>query len=116
MHDTGRILIRLSWLCLLGWQIIWHALAPLLPAGNHNWAVAAIALLPLLPFTPGVLKLRQRTLIYGMFIVMIYFIIGIMETWANPEQRSVAVVQVVLSCLYFVGLVLFNRPRRSQPD
>jgi len=110
IRNTGRHLLRWSWVGLLLWQILWHALLPLLAAAKSHWILAIIALLPLLPFTPGVMKTRHRSLVLAMFVVMIYFVIGVMECWANAEQRIEAIVQILLCCSYFGGLVLFNRP------
>ena len=78
--------------------------------------MALVALAPLLPLTPGVLHLRHRSLVWGMFLLMLYFIIGIMEGWANAPQRVAALVQVALCCGYFAGLVLVNRPGTRPPD
>jgi uncharacterized membrane protein len=116
IQHTGRFLLRLSWSGLLLWQIIWHAMLPVLPAGNRNWTLAIIALIPLLPLTPGVIKARHRSLVLGMFLVMVYFIIGVMETWSNADQRIAAIVQIVMTCMYFTGLVMFNRPVQGPPD
>jgi uncharacterized membrane protein len=116
LNQSGRILLQLSWSGLMLWQLIWHAMLPLTGTGNSNWTLAIIAILPFLPLTPGVLKTRHRSLVLGMFLVMIYFILGVMETWANAEQRMAASVQVAITCFYFVGLVMFNRPVPPPPD
>ena len=62
------------------------------------------------------MKARQSGLTWGMFLMMIYFIIGVTETWSNTEQRIAAAVQTALACGFFLGLVLFNRPVRAEPD
>ena len=62
------------------------------------------------------MKASDRGLAWGMFLMMIYFIIGVTETWSNAEQRIAAVVQTALACGFFLGLVLFNRPERVKPD
>lgn len=112
-RNTGRLLIRLCWAGLLLWQLSWHALIPE-PAGNSNWILALVAVIPLLPLTPGVMKNQHKSLAWGMFLVMLYFIVGVMETWSNPPQRLPAITQIILTCGFFLGLVLFNRPVREQ--
>lgn len=112
-QNTGRKLIRLSWAGLVIWQLAWHALIPE-PGGSANWILALIAIVPLIPLTPGVMNNRHRALAWGMFLAMLYFIVGVMETWSNPPQRMAAIVQIVLSCGFFLGLVLFNRPVQGQ--
>ena len=114
-QKTGRYLLRLSWSGLMVWQLAWHALLPA-PGGNANWILALIAMVPLLPLTRGVMRQSNRSLELGMFLLMIYFIIGVMEAWSNPAQRLAAVLQVVLCVCYFVGLVLFRRPAQARQN
>ena len=112
-RNAGRLLIRLCWAGLLVWQLAWHALIPE-PAGSSNWILALIAFIPLLPLTPGVMKNRHKALAWGMFLAMLYFIVGVMEAWSNPPQRLPAIAQIILTCGFFLGLVLFNRPAPGQ--
>ena len=114
-QKTGLHLLRLSWTGLLAWQLTWHALLPA-PGGSENWILALIAIVPLLPLTKGVMKKSYRSLVLGMFLLTVYFIIGVMETWSSPDQRVAALIQVVLCCCFFAGLVLFNRPTQAQQD
>ena len=107
--------MRWSWAGLALWQLAWHALLPS-PAGNENWTLAIFAVIPLLPLTTGVLRASHRSLVLGIFLVMLYFIVGVMEIWSNPDQRLAAIVQVVLACAYFLGVVLFNRPVQAAAD
>ena len=95
--------------------MLWHALIPV-PAGNENWIMAIVALIPLLLLTAGVMKASHRSLVFGSFLVMLYFIVGIMEAWSNADQRLAAIVQVALSCAYFSALILFNRPVQAPAD
>jgi uncharacterized membrane protein len=46
---------------------------------------------------------------WGGYLLVLYFVIGIMEAWSNPSQRWAAVSQVVLSLLYVLFLVLLTR-------
>lgn len=113
IRKTGSILIRSCWVGLMAWQLAWHALIPE-PHGSQNWALGLIAVLPLIPLTAGTWRHHQKTLAWGMFLAMLYFIVGIMEAWSNPPQRLAALVQVALTCGYFAGLVLLNRPAKPQ--
>lgn len=98
-------LVRGAYAGLLLWQPAWHWLLPQ-PHGSRNWILAAVAALPLLPFLPGVLKTRRSSLLFAAFVVMVYFMVGVMEAWSNPGQRAAAMVQVTLSCAYFAAVVL----------
>ncbi|MFT5138646.1 MAG: putative membrane protein [Lysobacterales bacterium] len=108
-RKTGRHLILFSWSGLVLWQFIWHAILPV-PGGNANWILAILASIPLLMFTAGVVKTRHKPLTWGMFLVMLYFIVGVMESWSNADQRFAASIQIILTCVFFLGLVLFTRP------
>ncbi len=115
VRKAGLILLRLSWVGLILWQLLWHALLPV-PAGSENWILAIIALIPLLPFAKGIMQANHRSLLWGGFLIMIYFSIGVMETWSNADQRMAAIIQIVLSCTYFSGVILVNRPARATGD
>ena len=105
--------MRICWAGLLAWQLAWHALIPE-PHGSANWALALLALLPLVPLSAGTWRHHQKTLAWSMFLVMLYFIVGVMEAWSNPPQRIPALIQIGLTCGFFVGLVLLNRPATPQ--
>jgi uncharacterized membrane protein len=112
-RKLGRQLILVSWPGLVLWQIIWHAILPT-PLGSGNWILALFASFPLLLLTVGVVKTRHKALTWGMFLAMLYFIVGVMECWSNADQRFAASVQIILTCGFFLGLVLFTRP--ALPD
>ena len=114
-RNRGRHLIIFSWAGLAIWQLCWHALLPE-PMGNANWILAVVAFTPLLLLSPGVMKTQRTALSWGMFLVMMYFIVAVMEAWSNPPQRTMAVIQLILTCCYFLGLVLTNRPSQASPD
>lgn len=114
-RNTGRQLIRFSWAGLVFWQLCWHAILPP-PLGSSNWILAIVAAVPLLLLSAGVLKTRHKALVWCTFLTMLYFIIAVMETWSNAEQRIPAVIQVILSCGFFLGLLLFNRRVPPKPE
>lgn len=101
-------LLRWSWWALLAWQPAWHGLLPG-PWGSQNVVLALAALVPLLVFTPGVLRAAPRVLFWTQFLVMLYFMIGVVEVWSNTPQRAAAAVQVALCLSYFGGLLWFSR-------
>jgi uncharacterized membrane protein len=112
---TARLLVQVSWIALLAWQPAWHILL-LPPFGSANGLLGLVALTLLLPLTPGVLRLRHRSLTLGSFLVMIYFMVGVMEAWSNPPQRFAALVQVGLTLGYFAGVVWLSRQSRQAQD
>jgi uncharacterized membrane protein len=101
-------LMLAAYLAMMAWQVIWHGLLPK-PWGANNYWLAAFALLPLLIPIAGLIKLTYRSLVWAGLLLMLYFIIGVMEMWANPEQRPAAAVQVLLTVFYLFAFMQRNR-------
>ena len=101
-------LMPLCWWLLAGLQVAWHGIAAP-PLGNQNWLLATIAVLPLMLFARTALHRGARGRFWGMFLVMLYFIVAVTETWSNANQRLFAVIQLLLCLAYFAGLVWLSR-------
>lgn len=101
-------LLSACWWLLAVLQLCWHALIPT-PWGNSNWIIAAVAVLPLLALAPVALYRGPRGQFWGMFLVMLYFVVGITEFWSSPAQRAAAAVQIALCLGYFVAMVWISR-------
>lgn len=94
-------------------QVAWHWLLPQ-PQGNRNWVLAVIATLPLLLPVAGILAGRVRSMTWGAYLLVLYFVLGIMEAWSNPPQRILALSQVALTLLYFTCLLVLVRRKAPQ--
>ena len=105
--SEARIL-QAAFLLLLLLQVTWHALLPS-PHGNGSWILAVVATVPLLFPIPGILEGRVRSMTWGAYVLVLYFVLGIMESWSNPAQRIMALSQVSLTLLYFAALLLLVR-------
>lgn len=101
-----------SYLTLLLLQPVWHVVLPP-PLGSASAVLAMLATLPLLLPLKGVLQGRPRSMTLAGYLVVLYFVIGIMEAWSNAPQRAAALFQVLLSVVYIGSLVLFVRQRRG---
>ena len=101
-------LMPLSWWLLAALQLAWHGIATP-PLGNQNWLLATIAVLPLLLFARTALHGGARGRFWGMFLIMLYFIVAVTETWSNDSQRLFAIIQLILCLAYFAGLVWLSR-------
>lgn len=99
-----------AYFALLGWQPVWLLLLPP-PAGPRHALLALLATLPLLLPLRGIAAGRPRTMTWGGFLALPYFIVGVMEAWSNPGMRPAALVQVLLSLGYVVMLVRAVRRR-----
>ena len=104
-------LVAVPYLAILVLQGVWHGLLPG-PAGNQNWTLALLAALPLVLPLAGILAGRVRSMTWGGYLLVLYFIIGVMEAWSNPGQRTSALAQAALVLLYVVCLLWFIRRNR----
>jgi uncharacterized membrane protein len=100
-----------TYLGLLLLQVVWHGCLPA-PHGNQNWPLALLSTAPLLLPLRGILQQQMRSMTWGGYLLVVYFAVGIMETWSNPEQRTPAMVQVTLVLLYVACLVKLARGLR----
>ncbi len=101
-----------SYLALLLLQIIWHGLLPQ-PWGSQNWILAVVAALPLLLPLAGIAAGRMRSMTWGGFLAVLYFVIGVMEAWSNPAQRIPAIIQIVLALAYCGWFAGYSRQSSS---
>lgn len=68
-----------------------------------------ILLLPAVPL----LRKKPRTYLWSSYLILIFFMHAIVETYANSSHRGYAIAELVLSCLYFIGATLCVRYERQ---
>ena len=103
------------YLALILLQVTWHFLLPP-PFGSRNWVLAAVAVFPLLLPMRGMLSGRFRSMTWGGFLSVLYFVIGVMEAWSNPSQRIAACIQIVLALGYCGLLATYARRQTDRPE
>ena len=108
MISRGALLVYVLLLLL---QLIWHGFLPS-PVGNENWVLAVIAALPLVLPLRGMFSGRLRSMIWGGFLAVLYFVIGVMEAWSNRDQMVPALAQITLS-LSYCGLLVFKTRKQN---
>ena len=108
---TALHTVRASYLALVLLQPLWHLLLPQ-PVGNCSWLLASIATVPLLLPVRGVWRASLRSITWAGYLSMVYLIIGVMEAWANPPQRAIALSQTVLVCVFVGGALALSRPSK----
>ena len=64
---------------------------------------------PLLIPLRGLLNGKAYTHILSSFLALLYFIHGVVEAWANPGERWLAITEIVLSLVFFTGCVFYAR-------
>ncbi len=104
---------RWAYLCLLVWIPGWLALAP---AGltYTSISLAFVSLIPLLFPLAGILKNKPRAQIWGAYVSLPAFLIGVMEGWSNPVQRAGALVQLALVVVYWALVILRARDQHHR--
>lgn len=107
-----RQLVAVPYLAVFVLQGVWHGLLPG-PSGNRSWTLAMLAALPLVLPLAGILAGRVRSMTWGGYLLVLYFIVGVMEAWSNSAQRAPALAQVTLVLLYVGCLVWFIRRNRA---
>ena len=77
-------------------QFFWYGFL-LPPALGSRWLIAGLFALPMLPAMILLLRTHRRAAFWGAVAALFYFSHGVMETWANPPARFLAIVESALS-------------------
>lgn len=105
---SARLATRWIYVALIALQPVWHALLPP-PSGSSSWLLAVIATVPLLLPLRGVWTGSLRAMTWAGYLSMVYFVIAVMEAWANPPQRPAALLQIALVAGLVAGIFTFSR-------
>lgn len=96
----GLIALLLAW---LGW------ISP--PVALPKSVALFLMLVPLLFPLRGILYGRPYTFAWASFLSLLYFIHGVVEAYSSPEDRWLALLEVVLSIAFYTGSMLYARYR-----
>lgn len=109
----SRWLTLLSYFALLILLMLW--LTVLAPPQRVPVSLALLLLVgPLLFPLRGLLDGRPYTHAWTSFLVLIYFIHGVVEAYSNPDERLYAGLEVLFSVLLYTGCLLYARSRSRQ--
>lgn len=92
---TGQILNQLS---LLYWI-----------EGNIRYILAPAFAIPLLIPLSGMIRERLYTYRWTGFLTMMYFLIGVSESFTNPDLRIYGVLTLVFSISLFLSSIYYSR-------
>ncbi|TAK89453.1 MAG: DUF2069 domain-containing protein [Burkholderiaceae bacterium] len=100
-----------SWIVLLLWCIAWETwLAPVHPGGS--WLV--LKALPLLLACRGLWRRPAYTMQWASLLIWLYFTEGVVRATSDaPATRWIAVVEIVLTLVFFVAAMLYLRPLKK---
>ena len=101
----SRYLTLLSYFALVVILVVWYGLLSPAPV------LLVLLLLPLVFPLKGLLQRNPYTHAWSSFLILIYFIHGIIEAYANPTVRILALLEILISVSFYTGAVLFARLR-----
>ncbi len=108
-----RVLALAGHLGLLGWLLLWFTW--LAPPRHTPVAVALLGFAgPLLLPLRGLLHGRAYTHAWTSLLSLLYFTHGVVLAWAEPGERTWALVEVALSLVLFTGAAWYARCRARQ--
>lgn len=100
-------------LALLAWIALWQL--SLSPHPHINALTLAIAwMIPLLLPLPGILAGKPYTHAWANFILMFYFLHALTLLYVDNGERLLAVVELVLTFVAFIGNILYARHRGKE--
>lgn len=106
--NVSRGLTLFSYAGLIVLLVVWYGLlAP-------NLVLLGVLLLPLLLPLRGLLQGQPYTYAWSSFLILLYFIHGVVEAFANPPVRLLASLEILCSVVFYGGAIFFARWRGRQ--
>lgn len=106
----SRWLTLAAYFALLGLLMLWQTI--LAPSTQFPVSLVLLILVgPLLLPLRGLLHGRPYTHAWTSFLVLVYFIHGVVEAYSNPAERHYAVLEIIFSVLLYTGAILYARYR-----
>ena len=106
----ARLLTLVGFFGLLGWVLLWHLWLSPHPDLNP-WLLPVIWTVPLLFPLKGIVQGNPYTHAWGNFVLMPYFLHALTLITTDEGERWLAVVELVLTTLAFVGTIYYARLR-----
>ena len=107
-QQHARLATLVGYFGLLILTVLWVTiLSP--PQRISTSVVLVIFVGPLLLPLRGLLYGKPLTHTWTTFLALLYFMHGVVEAWANPAERWLAIAEIVLSILLFFGCFYFVR-------
>ncbi|OEF23974.1 DUF2069 domain-containing protein [Vibrio rumoiensis] len=109
----ARYLSLSSYLLLLTWVVVWHAFISPHPDLNPLAVTIGWCIPLLLPFI-GIIKGKAYTHAWANFILMFYFLHSLTILYIDGGERWLAVVELILTTINFVGNILYARQKGKE--
>ena len=79
------------------------------PEHTIFWILLVAYILILLIPAPGLFKKQPRVYMWSSYLMLIYFSHAVIESWANDAERVYALIELILSSMYFVAATMCVR-------
>ena len=107
LHWLHRLTLA-SYFALLALMLIWHAW--LFPSAYFPTSlVLFVTAVPLLLPLRGLLHGRPRSHIWAALLSLLYFVHGVGEAFASPQQRWLGFLEILLSLTLVLSASLYVR-------
>jgi uncharacterized membrane protein len=111
--NMARMTTLFAYFGLFTLTLLWVTVfspSPRLPVSLMLLVFVGPLLLPL----RGLLHARASTHVWTSMLVLLYFIHGIVEAWASPTERWLAMTEVLLSIALFAGCFYYVQLSKQQ--
>ena len=109
---AARALSLAAYLGLIGWVMAWIVFLGDV-AREHISILLLLFVTPLLLPLRGVLAGRDKALVWGTLVSLLYALHGGVVAWSDAAQRPLGLTEATLSLLYLVSASLFIRWRAT---
>lgn len=108
MTPRRSLYITLSgYFALIILLVLWHGF--IFPANKQPWLILAFIIAPLLFPLRGLLRETPYTYAWTSFVILLYFMHGVVEVWANANERIFAAIEIYLSIQIYIGAIYYAR-------
>lgn len=107
---AARLISLASYLGLIAWVMAWIILLGDV-AREHISVWLLLFVSPLLLPLRGVLAGRDKALIWGTLVALLYTVHGGVVAWSEPDERWLGLIEAGLSLIYLVSASYFIRWR-----
>lgn len=111
--NAARILSLAAYLGLLGFVLAWSILLGDLPGNQISLTLLVLGVPLLLPLR-GILHGRDRSIIWGTLVSLLYLVHGGIVWWSEPAHAHWGVLEMFLSLLFVFSASFFIRWRAEQ--
>ncbi len=106
-------LTQVSYFLLLIWVALWHTvLSPHIEVGAMG--VALFWIVPLLFPLKGIIKGNPYTFAWANFVLLLYFLHSLTLIYVDEGERSLAIVELVLTTAAFCLCTVYSRMRGKE--